>query len=139
MPATKHSRFMGSVEKLDYGCWHIKVNCRTNSGYPIFLGKLAHRQSYELFRGELVDGLVIDHICNDKLCVNPNHLQQITQRENTLRGTSPIAVNASKTHCNNGHELLGDNLYVKPNGSRNCKTCRRGAAQRYSLRRSVYA
>lgn len=139
MPATKQSRFMELVEKLDYGCWHIDVNCHTNSGYPVFLGKLAHRQSYEMFNGELIKGLVIDHICNDKLCVNPSHLQQISYKENTLRGSSPIAINAVKTHCNKGHELSGANLYIKPNGSRNCKMCRKHAAQRYSLRRSVYA
>lgn len=65
----------------------------------------AHRAAYELFVGPIPDGLSLDHLCRNTMCVNPSHLEPVTHRENVLRGISVIADNARKTHCPLGHEL----------------------------------
>lgn len=76
-----------------------------------------HRVSYQEFNGPILPGLVIDHLCRNKKCVNPKHLEAITSGENVLRGVGPTAMNARKTHCMRGHKLLGKV------GSRSCQTC----------------
>lgn len=73
-------------------------------------------------------GLVLDHFfCDNRLCCNPAHVRPVTERENILRGKSPAAEHASRTHCPNGHPLAGDNLeaWALKQGDRRCKTCRR--------------
>jgi hypothetical protein len=85
----------------------------------------AHRFAYELFVDEIPDGLTLDHLCRNPRCVNPGHLEPVTQRENTLRGISPVAVNAAKTHCKHGHLLDEANTYMTNAGSRQCRTCNR--------------
>lgn len=78
----------------------------------------AHRFAYELANGPIPDGLEIDHLCRNRKCVNPAHLQAVSHRENMLR--------AAKTHCLNGHPLTGPNVYLRPDGrGRECRECRR--------------
>jgi hypothetical protein len=103
-------------------------------------GKYAHRVVYEAVKGRIPDGLTVDHLCGRPACVNPDHLEAVTLRENILRGTGPAARNARKTHCRNGHPLTGDNVkvYTKPNHSqpgRYCRMCQRMNEQRYAERR----
>jgi hypothetical protein len=86
----------------------------------------AHRVAYELTRGPIPDGLVIDHLCRNRACVKPDHLEPVTHAVNILRGTGQSARNARKTVCKYGHALTPDNVYVHPaNGSRNCRQCHR--------------
>jgi len=90
--------------------------------------KYAHRIIYELFVGPIPPGYVIDHLCRNTKCVNPLHLQAVTNRENILRGTAPHAKASQKTHCNNGHPFDENNTGRKMGAHghlvRYCKECR---------------
>lgn len=109
------------------GCWLWLAG--TNSrGYGDFycgpdLGmQKAHRVSYEIHTGPIPDGMTIDHLCRNKICVNPDHLEAVTSSENTRRSDNPAMQNARKTHCKAGHELSGYNLMIVQ-GWRQCRAC----------------
>jgi hypothetical protein len=111
------------------GCWEW-IGALDSKGYSSFFDGQrimgGHRFVYELHHGEMPEGLVTDHKCRRRSCINPDHLEAVTQRENTLRSPiSPAAINARKTHCLRGHELAGNNLYDFPSmpGRRICRTC----------------
>lgn len=110
------------------GCW-LWTACLTKNGYGRFSwdGKvrLAHRVAYELLVGPIPEGLEIDHLCRVRHCVNPDHLEPVTRRENIHRGFGITAVHARKTHCPKGHEYTEDNLLLSAldRGNRVCKTC----------------
>ncbi len=110
-------------------CWEWGGNKYPN-GYGRFTikskGRLAHRISYGLYTGEIPDGLVLDHLCRNKGCVNPKHLEPVTSRENLLRSEITMASMArKKTHCYKGHEFSKENTSKYSNGSRRCKQCQR--------------
>lgn len=107
------------------GCWEWQNALQAGYGSHTVKGKeqRAHRVSYKLAYGEIPEGMVIDHLCRNKRCVNPKHLEAVTQHENILRGTSPQAHYAKRTHCNNGHPFSKDNTLIRENGSRRCKAC----------------
>lgn len=115
------------------GCW-IWNGYLTYQGYGAVMvdGKThrAHRYYWSLLRGPIEKELVIDHLCRNKRCVNPEHLEPVTVQVNTLRGDGPTAKNAQKTHCKNGHPLAGDNLYLRggKQNERACRLCRKTAA-----------
>ncbi len=120
-------------------CW-LWIGAK-GRGYGIisFNGKArtAHRVWYELNVGQLKEGLELDHLCKNSLCVNPEHLEQVTHSENCRRGRHADvcrARGAKITHCPQGHEYSGDNLYVKPNGRRECKACVKASGVRYRER-----
>lgn len=95
---------------------------------------LAHRVAYELMVGPIPTGLVIDHLCRNRSCVNPAHMEPVTKGVNNLRGVGAPAVHAVKTHCVNGHEFTPENTYIRPGTDhRDCRTCRKAA------RRKAYA
>jgi hypothetical protein len=91
----------------------------------------AHRAVYELLVGPIPEGLVLDHLCRNPPCVNPAHLEPVTNKTNILRGVGVGAVNAQKTHCIRGHEFTPENIrWIAPNWPggaerRACRTCRR--------------
>lgn len=130
-------RFEQYIERIPFTtCWIWVGSLRINRGVKKYGGfkigvvsYLAHRVSYELFRGAIQGGLTLDHLCRQTLCVNPSHLEPTTSAENTLRGGCPAAICKRKTHCIAGHLLAGDNLYDRP-GCRVCKTCARERARR---------
>ncbi|MFC8008955.1 HNH endonuclease signature motif containing protein [Streptomyces cinereoruber] len=94
---------------------------------------LVHRYSYELNVGPIPKGLTIDHLCRTKNCVNPDHLEAVTSRVNTLRSNNPAAINRRKTHCIQGHALTKENTYSSMKNARQCKPCVRSAARRRAL------
>lgn len=96
----------------------------------------AHRWSYEYFIGPIPDGLHLDHLCRNRKCVNPTHLEPVTAKENILRGVGTSALHAVKTHCPAGHPYSGENLYIHPaRGYRVCRACGRERARlRYQPR-----
>lgn len=100
-----------------YGVLAFKVNGRTIHQY-------AHRLAYELEIGPIAEGLEIDHLCRNPICVNPAHLEPVTHRENVLRGEATSAQNARKTHCIHGHLLSGANVAITKLGHRYCRACR---------------
>jgi len=120
-------RFWSKVNKTDT-CW-LWTACIQTGGYGLswYNGRnvLAHRLSYELLKGEIPKGLTIDHLCRVRHCVNPDHLEVVTNKENVLRGEGLSAINSRKTHCKRGHPLSGDNLYRHPKGERHCRACKK--------------
>jgi hypothetical protein len=119
-------RFWAKVEKTE-SCWLWK-GADNGTGYGIIGAGArnrspvyAHRLSFELMNGPIEDGLTIDHLCRNRGCVNPEHLEAITQRENVLRGE----LGRRKTHCPKGHLLSGDNLSKSDmkKGHRRCRIC----------------
>jgi hypothetical protein len=107
-------------------CWQWDNPDSEGYGRVTFSGTqyLAHRVVYENLVGPIPAGLHIDHLCRNRGCVNPDHLDPVTCRVNVMR--SPIAigaVNARKTHCKRGHEFTAENTYVLPEGGRHCREC----------------
>jgi len=123
-------RFWERVEKTST-CWLWTGS--TNYGYGTFMiggiNTRAHRFSWELRRGPIPDGLVIDHLCRIHECVNPDHLEPVTIQVNTLRGIGTSGINARKTHCIRGHEFTPENTRMTHKG-RNCRQCERDRPKR---------
>lgn len=129
-------RLRARTRTLENGCvvWTASVD-RHGYGRIYFGGvnRAPHRVAYELERGPIPDGAQVDHLCKNPLCCNPDHLEAVTPRENTLRSSSLSAVNARKTHCNKGHPFDEANTYRR-GGRRCCRACNRAAVAAYQKR-----
>lgn len=136
----------GSTED-ENGCWvwHKTTNSR-GYGLSMRYGKqiLAHRLAYWVFVGPIPDGLELDHLCRNRLCCNPDHLEAVDHRTNVLR--SPIhygVTQMAKTHCPQGHPYDEKNTYLLygRNGGqmRQCRTCNRAAVRAYKARKRAEA
>ena len=90
-----------------------------------------HRVMYEVLVGHIPDGKVLDHLCRTPQCINPAHLEPVSNGENLLRGVGVGAINAKKTHCSRGHEFTPKNTYVYPSGKRKCRACHRQDTMRF--------
>jgi hypothetical protein len=108
-------------------CW-IWLGKQQTKGYGQIKyageGRLVHRLTYEWAHGPIPPGLMPDHLCRHRPCVNPDHMEAVTCRVNLLRGDTVNARHASATHCPMGHPYEGANLYVSPSGKRACVACR---------------
>lgn len=115
----------------DTGCWVWQRQKDTNGYGRLRLNgraggmTAAHRHYFESNVGPIPDGLEIDHLCRNRACVNPSHLEPVTKRENILRGGGTGAMNARKTHCVHGHEFTPENTDITIRGHRRCRICRR--------------
>lgn len=120
-------RFLKNTDFAE-GCWEWR-GTDDGRGYGVInvekIPYKAHRISFQLFYGHISPNLQVDHLCKNKRCVNPKHLELVTSQTNNLRSNSSSGVNARKTHCKNGHELGGENVYPSSikRGFRMCKTC----------------
>lgn len=119
-------RFLAKVVKGD-GCWGWSGG-HNGKGYGAFHLTdrlvLAHRYAYEHFVGQIPDGLQIDHLCRNRGCVNPDHLEAVTHQENMRRGIK----GSLTTHCPKGHPYDEANTYRGPSGRRTCRACRSAAS-----------
>lgn len=126
----------GYIPEPNSGCW-LWIKTLSEHGYGRMLINyrivFAHRFSYQQFRGSLTDGLVLDHLCRNRCCVNPDHLEQVTQTENVRRGGKML--NAS---CPSGHPFTPENTWINPrNGWRQCRQCNRDNQARLAAKRSA--
>ena len=110
------------------GC-HVWTGYKDKKGYSFFrvstsLTMRGHKFSFLQAKGEIPKGLEIDHLCRNRGCVNPDHLEAVTHRVNVERGFGVGVINAAKMHCPIGHELTGDK------GKRRCKICTNEVARK---------
>lgn len=125
-------RFQKKIElDLLTGCWNwTAATIKSGYGYFSYNGKprLSHRISYEHWNGKIPNGLHIDHICRNRLCANPSHLEVVTNKENCNRGVHPKGIYhhyGKKTHCIRNHPFDKNNTYRDSKGSRQCIKCSR--------------
>jgi hypothetical protein len=124
---TVWKRFWAKVNAFG-PCWEWVAYCDP-CGYGRFGNGpdgevMAHRVAWLLLIGPIPEGMELDHLCRNRPCVNPDHLEVVTRLENVRRTPKPGA--KFKSHCHRGHPMSGDNLYVSPtSGNRTCRECQR--------------
>lgn len=122
-------RFWRQVEKHEDGCWLWKGHLQNGYGRFLFgrghtqkcIG--AHRMAYQLLVGPIPDGLQLDHLCRNQACVNPAHLEPVTNRENMLRSNHPNAIVVRSGVCRRGHPRTPKNARMDRRGTTTCREC----------------
>lgn len=118
------------INVRENGCWEWTAS-RTPGGYGITWDPLrkrtcvVHRYIYGLLRSVVPEGMYCDHLCRVRHCVNPDHIEIVTHRENTMRGENFVVAKAQQTHCIHGHEFTPENTARNPSGTRRCRACAR--------------
>ena len=109
-------------------CW-LWTGGKDSDGYAVFkvdgVSVNAHRWYYQIVNGELKSFIHLDHLCRIRHCVNPEHLEPVSNQENLLRGLTFQAFNSQKTHCPRGHEYNSTNTYITKGNTRACRVCQR--------------
>lgn len=131
-------KLLANIVKTETGCWIFQLTPSRKYPQLDFNGARwsVHRLSYIIHKGEIPKPLTIDHLCRQTRCVNPDHLEAVTNKVNGLRGYSEPAKNARKTHCIRSHELSPGNLYKYKEGRRCAECNRERAARRYHQAKS---
>lgn len=128
-------RFFAMIDSGE--CWEWSGQ-RVN-GYGRFQlndrNRTAHQVAYELFVGPIPEGLEIDHLCRNRACVNPTHMELVTHRENVLRGETIAARNFYGTECVNGHPWSPETTGRRHDGGRFCRPCARERNRVYKQRK----
>jgi hypothetical protein len=134
-------RFWSKVVEAPSGCWEWTA-CVRGNGYGKFTvdgrSTAAHRFAFEEMVGPIPEGLVLDHLCRVRTCVNPDHLEPVTQQVNVLRGEAGARQRA-QTSCIRGHAFDAANTYICGAGKRSCRICRYAAVRAYRARKAVSA
>lgn len=132
---TIEQRFYARVVKLDNGCWEWQGS--KTRGYGSFTvnneAYRAHVFSYIMFKGPIPEGMQIDHLCRKRDCVNPEHLEAVTQLENVRRSNSPGAIALRTGKCMNGHALTPENArpHKRNPNWRHCMMCAANRKRHY--------
>lgn len=127
------------------GCWFF-TGALNEDGYGMLNGgdfdtKIAHRIAYRVFRGEMPPGTELDHLCRQRSCINPDHLEPVPHKVNVHRGElANYRRSDRKTVCKRGHPLVGDNIAVRPRKSdggvsRTCRICLQASHARFKAKR----
>lgn len=137
MKISTEERFWSKVQSTLSGeCWLWAASVDRDGygkfGQPTGGWVRAHRWAYEHLVGPIPDGLVIDHLCRVRSCVNPSHMEPVTPRENTERG-----LRHDPNQCKYGHEYTPDNVYRRPDGWRECRICKRTLKRQYRERKKA--
>lgn len=135
-------RLAEGIEITEAGCWEW-TKARTAAGYGRCADKYTHRLMWEEVVGPIPEGLEIDHLCRNRACCNPDHLEPVTHAENMARAPYTAAtIKRDATECSNGHPYTPDTLRWAAAGKgmprkRVCRICRNAAARRYNQRRKA--
>jgi hypothetical protein len=148
LTATQLERIVSRFEVQENGCWHhpsvptAKGYAQTKYGWPAAKSVLIHRLSWMYYKGEIPEGMVVDHLCHNpaeceggnncphRRCVNPEHLTLVTQLENTLRS---VRIYEYRTECVNGHSTK-DNIGKTISGRRYCIPCNKEQKNEHYLK-----
>ena len=128
------------LDKIIYknNCW-LWTGATNKGGYALIYRdnktQLAHRAIYKLIFGDIPDGMQLDHLCRNRNCIKPAHLEVVTPKENTMRGIGLASINSKKTECLRGHSLAG--CYISKNGKRHCRYCNQIRKKQYRLARAI--
>lgn len=126
-PITACWNWVGTVSTQNYGVMRLAD------------GKMyrSHRVAYYLRNGSIQDDMVIDHKCKNTRCVNPDHLEQVTLKENTWRGLAPSSLAGRRESCSKGHKYTEQNTSYDRDGARVCRTCQRAIQNKYRSNRRI--
>jgi hypothetical protein len=137
------ARFWSKVDRRDDAeeCWPWLASVQVaRGGYGQFRVRprtlRAHVIAYTLLVGPVPEGMVLDHLCRNPPCVNPAHLEPVTQGTNSRRGMAPTVIAFREGRCMKGHPMTPDNIAVKPDGDRRCRVCANATALRAYYRRT---